>query len=134
MKVKARFEGQVPKYQTTGSSGMDLHAMEDVVLKPGERKWVSTGVYVQPPYGYELQVRGRSSLAGKYIDVHHGTIDSDFTHEVKVLVINSGIKSYHIETGQRIAQLVLMKIEHAEFVIEQFEETQRNGGFGSTGE
>jgi dUTP pyrophosphatase len=133
MKVKANINGSVPMYQTKGSSGMDLHASHDEVIKPGERKWVGTGLHVQPPIGYEFQVRGRSSLAGKYIDVHYGTIDSDFTHEVKVLVINNGYKEFIIEKGYRIAQMVLMKIELAQLTEEDLEETERSGGFGSTG-
>jgi len=133
-------EGMVPEYQSEGASGADLKAAvsSDVIITPGEKKLIPTGLYLQIPIGYEAQVRPRSGLASRYgITVLNtpGTIDSDYRGEVKVLLINLGDKDFTIKRGDRIAQLVFMPIIIAHFVKKRaVSSTSRGrGGFGSTG-
>ena len=130
----------LPSYESLGSSGMDIRAcIESVVeLKPGERRLIPTGFAVSIPQGYEAQVRPRSGLA-----LHHGigmvnspgTIDSDYRGEIAILLINWGEKPVIIERGDRIAQLVISKAYHAEFIESEYLDntTRGNGGFGHTG-
>ena len=132
----------LPKFQTTGSAGMDIQACVegvDVVVIPARGKGIiSTGIFMQIPEGYECQVRPRSGLAfNKSITVLNspGTIDSDYRGEIKVVLINHGIQPFHVFHGDRIAQLVFNKIEQPEFeLVEELDSTDRGeGGFGSTG-
>lgn len=127
---------QVPKYQTEGSAGFDLHSVEEKTLKPGEISLVKTGLHTALPLGTELQVRPRSGLALKHgITVLNspGTVDSDFVGEIGVILINHSEKTYTINKGDRIAQGILSRYEHAEFEeVESLDETTRTGGFGST--
>lgn len=132
--------GVCPAYETEGSAGMDLRAFieEPITLKPGERKLVDTGLFVEIPLGYEAQVRARSGLAIKHgIGLVNGigTIDSDYRGEVKVALINLGQEDFVVNNGERIAQMVIAKHERAEWVlVEELGETQRgSGGFGHTG-
>ena len=133
------FEGlTLPAYATEGAAGMDVLSAEDVVLQPGERWPVATGLAVAIPHGYEIQVRPRSGLALKYgIGVPNapGTIDSDYRGELKVILINHGVSSFEIRRGDRIAQLVLAPVVRASWLkVEELDETARGeGGFGSTG-
>ena len=133
----------IPKYQSKGAAGFDFHSSDTVRLNPGETKLVPTGLSFDIPEGYEMQVRPRSSLSLKSslrITNSPGTIDSDYTGEVMLLVqniashtsINDGV--YLINKGDRIAQGVVQKVEQAEFeVVEKLKETERgSGGFGST--
>ena len=127
-----------PSYAHKGDSGVDLHAAEDYVLKPMERKLIPTGLKLEIPYGYEGQVRPKSGLALNHGISHAnavGTIDSSYRGEIKVPLINLSNKSYKIEKGKKIAQLILAKVEEAVFEeTDKLEETTRNeGGFGSTG-
>lgn len=140
MKVKIinRSENKTPKYETLGSAGADIASNEDYVLKPERRTLISTGLFLEIPQGYEIQIRPRSGLAFKYgITVLNspGTIDSDYRGEIGVILYNSGQSSYHIKKGERIAQMVLSKVEQAEFeVVNETTETERGeGGFGHTG-
>ncbi len=130
----------LPKYETDHSAGMDLRAAPEnpVVLKPGERALIPTGLKMQIPIGYEAQIRPRSGLAYKHgITMLNtpGTIDSDYRGEVKVLAVNLGQESYTFHHGDRIAQMVIAPVVQAK--IEQadvLETTRRSeGGFGSTG-
>jgi len=128
----------IPQYKTTGSSGMDLSSVErDFWIEPGEKMIVSTNLSVEIPLGYEIQVRPRSGLAAMYsITVLNtpGTIDSDYRGEIKVILYNAGHVSHKISTGDRIAQMVLAKVERMELYADELSETERNsGGFGSTG-
>ncbi len=130
----------LPKYETTGSSGMDLAANIEhpITLKPGETSLISTGISISIPNNFEIQIRPRSGLASKnQISVLNtpGTIDSDYRGEIKVLLINMGKKSYTIENGARIAQMVLCPIVKAKIIeVESLQKTGRgSGGFGSTG-
>jgi dUTP pyrophosphatase len=135
---KLKNEAQIPSYQTKEAAGFDLHSIEDVVLKPGERKLIGTGLAFEIEYGYEVQIRPRSGLAYKHgITVLNtpGTIDSDYRGEIKVLLINHSNDAFEIKKGDRIAQAVVAPVIQAEIVeVEELSETKRGeGGFGSTG-
>ena len=130
----------LPKYETEGSSGMDLaaHVKEPVEIKPGTTAIIPTGLAVSTPKNFEIQIRPRSGLAAKnQISVLNtpGTIDADYRGEIKVILINLGTKSYLIENGARIAQMVLCPIVKAKLKeVKILENTKRgSGGFGSTG-
>jgi dUTP pyrophosphatase len=129
-----------PEYATEGSSGADLRAFlrEKVVLAPGERAAVPTGLRIEIPSGYEAQVRPRSGLAlkkGITCLNSPGTVDSDYRGEVKVILANLGSESLTIENGDRIAQLVIAPVARAAFESAgSLGSTDRgSGGFGSTG-
>lgn len=133
-------EDMLPHYQTGGSSGADLKADIDdkLIIPPGEKVLVPTGIFLQIPEGYEAQVRPRSGLAAKKgITVLNtpGTIDSDYRGEVKVILINLGHENVCIKRGERIAQIVFMPVVRALFLRQtDIDETLRGeGGFGSTG-
>ncbi len=132
----------LPSYETAGAAGLDLIAAldrdDEVVLDPAGRALVPTGLVMAIPEGFEAQVRPRSGLAMKHgITVLNspGTIDSDYRGEVKVILINHGLAPYTIRRGDKIAQLVIARVEQAEWVqTERVGETARGaGGFGSTG-
>ena len=130
----------MPEYATEGSSGMDLRAdlASPILFNPLERKLVPTGLYIELPYGYEAQVRPRSGLAikqGLTCLNTPGTIDSDYSGEIKIVLINLSGETQIINPGDRIAQLVLQKIEKINWEqVTVLTETVRNsGGFGSTG-
>ena len=131
---------ELPTYATKGSAGMDLRAnlQEDVVIAPGERKLISTGLKISLPVGYEAQIRPRSGLAlkkGVTVLNSPGTVDSDYIGDIGVILINHGEESLTISNGDRIAQMVIAKHETVEFEhVESLDETERGaGGFGSTG-
>jgi len=130
----------LPRYMTDGSSGMDLFASleEEVILEPGERRLIPTGISLAIPEGFEGQVRPRSGLAvqkGIGLVNGPGTIDADYRGEICVLLINFGKEPFRIRDGERIAQMVISPVFRA--VLEEVEdlpETQRQGGgFGHTG-
>lgn len=130
----------VPCYQTSGAAGADVYAFipQDIVLNPGKRVLVPTGLSFQIPEGYEVQVRPRSGLASKNGVTclnTPGTIDSDYRGEVKVLLINLGEEPFIIRNGDRIAQLVVSPVQQAQFSkVDFLDATERGtGGFGSTG-
>ena len=132
-------EAIIPAYQTKEAAGFDLHSIENVVLKPGERKLIGTGLAFEIEYGYEVQIRPRSGLAFKHgITVLNspGTIDSDYRGEIKVLLINHSDEEFEIKKGDRIAQAVVAPVIQAEIVeVEELSSTERGeGGFGSTGQ
>ncbi|WP_336979778.1 dUTP diphosphatase [Altererythrobacter fulvus] len=129
---------ELPKYATPGAAGMDVLSAEDVVLEPGMRHPVATGLAVAIPDGYEIQVRPRSGLALKHgVSVPNtpGTIDSDYRGELKVIMINFGSEPFAIHRGDRIAQLVLAPVTRASWAeVAELDDTERGaGGFGSTG-
>lgn len=136
-KVDDSVEVFIPEYKTSGSSGMDIMSIEKSTLHPGEVKAVKTNLSVEIPEGYEIQVRPRSGLALNYgITVLNtpGTIDSDYRGEIKVILYNTSKSNYYIDTGDRIAQMVLAKVERMELIPSELSQTDRNtGGFGSTG-
>ena len=130
----------LPKYETEESSGMDLAANinEKIEIKPGTSSIIPTGISVSIPKNFEIQIRPRSGLAAKnQISVLNtpGTIDADYRGEIKVILINLGTKSFMIENGTRIAQMVLCPIVKAKLKeVKILKSTKRgSGGFGSTG-
>ena len=142
MKVKVinRSRHELPQYETPQSAGLDIRANVDspVVLKPLERKLVPTGLYVELPVGYEAQIRPRSGLALKHgISLLNtpGTIDADYRGEIGVIMVNLSNEAFTIKNGERIAQMVIAKVEQAHFVeVEQLSDSTRAAaGFGSTG-
>ena len=141
LKIKVVNSGSqpLPKYATSQSAGMDLRANIDVsiMLNPMERVLIPTGLHISLPEGYEAQIRPRSGLALKHgITVLNtpGTIDSDFRNEIGVILINLSNDDFVINPGERIAQMVIARHEHAEFIeVEIIDETERKGGFGHTG-
>jgi dUTP pyrophosphatase len=140
IKIINRSPNPLPEYATQGSSGMDLKANleHSIVLKPIERMLIPTGLFMEIPEGYEAQVRPRSGLAIKQgITCLNtpGTIDSDYRGEIKIILINLSGEEQVISHGDRIAQLVIQKVEKA-FLVEtnNLAVTFRNeGGFGHTG-
>src|SRR6185295_6390125 len=131
---RVRPAANLPKYQTEGSAGMDLHAVVDapVTIRPGERRLIPTGLAFAIPNGWEGQVRPRSGLAAKHgITVINtpGTIDSDFRGEVGVVLINHGQEPFVVQTGERIAQIVFARYDRAELVVvEELDTTARGAG------
>ncbi len=130
----------VPEYQTAGAAGMDLCAAiaEPVTLKPLERILIPTGLKIELEHGYEAQIRPRSGLSIKHgITLINcvGTIDEDYRGELCVPVVNLSNESYTIDPQERIAQMVIAKVEQAQIkVVTELSETVRGiGGFGSTG-
>jgi dUTP pyrophosphatase len=137
---KLRPDAVVPRYMTEAAAGLDLAAAVDapVVLAPGDRAAVPTGLAMALPEGYEGQVRPRSGAAlkqGLTVVNAPGTIDSDYRGEVCVLLINLGREPVEIQSGDRVAQLVVAPVARAELVeVDELPETDRGaGGFGSTG-
>lgn len=142
MTINVIYSGKhaLPQFETDQSAGMDLRANipNTMVLKPGERALVSTGISMALPEGYEAQIRPRSGLAYKFgVTVLNspGTIDADYRGDIGVLLINHGKKAFAIEDGMRIAQLVVAKYTQFNWnEVEDLTITERgSGGFGSTG-
>ncbi len=129
---------ELPAYATDGAAGMDVLAAEDIMLPPGGRHAVATGLALAVPDGFELQVRPRSGLALKHgisLPNTPGTIDSDYRGELKIILINLGELPFEVRRGDRIAQLVLAPVVRATWLkVDELDETARGeGGFGSTG-
>ena len=142
MKVRIvnRSRNALPLYQTPLSAGMDVRAdlEQSVTLAPLGRAMIPTGLYVELPEGYEMQVRPRSGLAAKHgITVLNspGTIDADYRGEIRITLVNLSSEAFTIEPGERIAQLVVARHEQVEWEpVEELGTTERGaGGFGSTG-
>lgn len=130
----------LPKYMTRGAAGMDLYAniSDTVTLGSGKIKVIPAGIAIAIPEGYEAQIRPRSGLAAKYgigLVNSPGTIDSDYRGEIKIIMINFGDKDFLINRGDRIAQMVINKVEIIAFQVEEIlENTKRqDGGLGHTG-
>ncbi len=129
----------LPAYQTAQAAGADLTAavVDDVVLAPGERRLIPTGIAIGLPEGYEAQVRPRSGLAlkqGVTVLNTPGTIDADYRGEIGVILINLGQEPFTVRRGERIAQMIVAPVVQADFREEELSETARGaGGFGSTG-
>ena len=140
VKVLCKSSNPLPQYATSLSAGMDVRADNDepIVLEPLQRALVPTGLYLEIPAGYEVQVRPRSGLgAKKGVTVLNspGTIDADYRGEVKVILVNLSSEAFTVLKGERIAQLVLSRHETIEWEeVEELSESGRaTGGFGSTG-
>ncbi len=140
VKMLANFKGDLPRYESLLASGFDVRAQLEnpLVLKPGERQLIPTGLSFEIPHGYEVQARPRSGLAiKKGISLLNtpGTIDADYRGEVKIIIVNLGTENFEINDQDRIAQLVLCPVFQVDFdLVTDLSETSRGaGGFGSTG-
>ena len=140
IKIVNTSDNPTPEYATAGSAGMDLRAWltEPVILKPMERKLIPTGLFLEIPDGYEVQLRPRSGMA-----INHGitclnspgTVDSDYRGEIKIILVNLSAEPHTINSGERIAQMIVAKVEKAILkTVDQVQTTARGaGGFGHTG-
>lgn len=140
IKIINHSSNPLPEYATAGSSGMDIRANLEVSksLQPFERALIATGLFIELPAGYEIQIRPRSGLAIKQgITCLNtpGTIDADYRGEIKIILINLSQEEQVIQPGDRIAQLILQKVDKAIWrEVDELEITGRNaGGFGHTG-
>lgn len=142
MKVKVinRSAYDLPQYETALAAGLDVRAniTESITLGPLERTLVPTGLFIELPEGYEMQVRPRSGLAAKHglsLVNAPGTIDADYRGEIKVILVNLSNTPYELKPGERVAQLVVSQFTRVEWeLVEELGETERGaGGFGSTG-
>lgn len=139
MKVRIKtVSGGLPQYETEGSAGMDLRADCDAEILPGEWELIGTGLFIELPQGYEAQVRARSGLAVKRgINLINGvgTIDSDYRGEIKIGLLNNSKKTFQIQKGDRIAQMIVAKYERIDWEeVDEIDATDRgSGGFGHTG-
>lgn len=141
LKIKKLNENvNIPEYKSEGAAGMDLYAAisEPVTLRPLQRKLIPTGLSIELEHGYEAQIRPRSGMALKYgISVLNtpGTIDEDYRGEVGIIAVNLSTDEYTIQPQERIAQMVIAKVEQAEIdVVTELTETDRgDGGFGHSG-
>jgi dUTP pyrophosphatase len=140
IKIINTSDNPIPEYATQGSAGLDLRAWvsQPVVLQPMERQMIPTGLFLEIPDGYEVQVRPRSGMAIKHGITclnSPGTVDSDYRGEIKIILINLSSEPHTINTGDRIAQMVVAKVEKAILkTTDQLQSTARGeGGFGHTG-
>ena len=140
IKVTLKEGAVLPEYKTNGSAGADISALVDepIVIKPAERALVPTGIFMEIPENYEVQVRPRSGLSiqhGITLLNSPGTIDSDYRGELKLILVNHGSENFTITNGMRIAQIIAAPVMRAQFVLsDKLDLTERNeGGFGHTG-
>lgn len=140
IKVRLSSGAQLPEYQSLGASGADVraHIEEKISIEPGSRELVPTGIFVEIPLGYEIQIRPRSGLAlkkGIMVVNSPGTIDSDYRGEIKVIMYNSGKEVFEVEPQMRIAQMVLCPVLMMDFEqVDELSDSKRSSvGFGSTG-
>ena len=138
--TRCRSEARLPRYMTEQAAGMDLYAVldGDVVLPPGRRVMVPTGIAIALPSGYEAQVRPRSGLAAKHgvtLVNSPGTIDADYRGEISVIIINHGETDFIINDGERIAQMIVAPVSRCRWnLVENLAVSERgSGGFGHTG-
>lgn len=138
--IRCRPLARLPRYMTEQAAGMDLYAVldDDLVLSPGQRVMVPTGIAIALPPGYEAQVRPRSGLAVKHgitLVNSPGTIDADYRGEISVIIINHGENDFIINDGERIAQMIVAPVSRCNWnLVESLEESERgSGGFGHTG-
>lgn len=141
VKIINRSHHALPAYETHGAAGMDVRAYlpeGPLTLAPGDRALVGTGLYVQLPEGYEMQIRPRSGLAWKHgitIVNTPGTVDSDYRGEIKVILMNAGREPFVVADGERVCQMVIQQYTRVRWEsVERLDRTEReNGGFGHTG-
>jgi dUTP pyrophosphatase len=140
VKIINQSNNPLPTYATEGSSGMDVRAFinETITLQPLERALIPTGLFIELPQGFEAQIRPRSGLAIKQgITCLNtpGTVDADYRGEIKIILINLSNENQSVNNGDRIAQMVIQKVEKIDWSLSlELEQTERNaGGFGSTG-
>ena len=131
----------IPQYETPGSAGLDVRCVDDIKLNPGERILAPTGLFVEIPYGYEIQVCSKSGLAinqGLMVLNSPGTVDNGYTGEIKVIIFNTNDFAYTIEKGTKIGQAVLCPVANGKWVnlretTEEINKDRNANGFGSTG-
>jgi dUTP pyrophosphatase len=139
VKIVNESSNALPQFETGGSAGADIRSNQRTTIQPGSFELIKTGLFVEIPYGYEIQIRPRSGLALKHgITVLNspGTIDSDYRGEIGVILINHGTEPFDINVGDRIAQMVLSKVEHIQWhALGSLDSGTKRGekGFGSTG-
>ena len=139
IKILNKSNNPNPSYSTFNSAGMDVRAFlkKEKIILPGDKTIIDTGIFVEIPTGYEIQIRPRSGLSFKNgITVLNtpGTIDSDYRGEIKVILINLSKEKFIINNGDRIAQMIVNKYEQIVWQdVQSVGETERKGGFGSTG-
>jgi len=140
IKITNQSDNNLPHYATPGSAGMDIRAnlTAPITLQPLQREMVPTGLFIELPDGYEAQVRPRSGLANKQGITclnSPGTVDSDYRGEIKIILINLSNQQQTIRHGDRIAQMIISKVERAKLeLVQQLNTTERgDGGFGHTG-
>jgi len=139
VKIVNESSNALPQFETGGSAGADIRSNQRTTIQPGSFELIKTGLFVEIPYGYEIQIRPRSGLALKHgITVLNspGTIDSDYRGEIGVILINHGNEPFDINVGDRIAQMVLSKVEHIQWhALGSLDSGTKRGekGFGSTG-
>lgn len=140
IKIINQSDNNIPHYATPGSAGMDIRAnlSGPITLQSLQREMVPTGLFIELPHGYEAQIRPRSGLANKQGITclnSPGTVDSDYRGEIKVILINLSDKEQIIHHGDRIAQMIISKVEKIKWeIVQQLNETERGkGGFGHTG-
>ncbi|MFA9262737.1 MAG: dUTP diphosphatase [Undibacterium sp.] len=129
-------EAIVPAFAHPGDAGMDLYSVEDIVIQPGERRSVPTGIAIALPDGYVSLVWDKSGVSHKFgVKTLGGVLDSGYRGEYLIGLVNLGQADFEIKKGQKIAQLLIQKVEHPEIdVVDELDETSRGtGGFGSTG-
>lgn len=139
-KIKLLYpDSKMPVKKTKGASAYDVHTIEDIALRPGERATVSLGFALSVPDGYEVQIRPRSGFAHEHgLYCHFGTIDSDYRGEVRAILINLGEHTFRLSAGERIAQMAIVPLAPREVqelhVVDELDETERGaGGLGHTG-
>jgi dUTP pyrophosphatase len=131
---RLREDAIIPRYQTKGSVGLDLHSIEEAVILPGSSALIGTGLRINLPEGTEGQVRSRSGLAAKnsvFVLNSPGTIDSDYRGEIKIILFNLGKEAFYVKKEDRIAQLVLAPVHIEQELL--LDNTREDNGFGSTG-
>jgi len=142
MKIKVinKSKNELPRYESKGAACLDLKAnlANIVYINPGQSLIIPTGISVEIPEGYEIQIRSKSGLAAKHsvaVLNSPGTIDSDYRGEIGVILVNHNTVTFKIETGMKIAQMVLKEVEQIEWEeVDELSETDRGeGGYGSTG-
>jgi len=136
VKVKNLGGGKLPSYAHDGDAGMDFHSTEDVTLKPGERHAFATKIAIEIPYGHVGLVWDKSGLSRKHgLKSLGGVVDSTYRGEIFITLVNTGTEAYEVKKGDKIAQMLIQKVEHVEIEeSDDLSDTQRGDkGFGSTG-
>lgn len=138
MKIKIKKlhpDAVLPKYAHSGDAGMDLFSVEDLILKPNYRAKVKTGISIELPKGYVSLIWDKSGIASKGIKTMGGVIDCGYRGEYIVVLVNLSSENYEIKKGQKIAQVLIQKVENPKIeIVEELSETSRgDGGFGSSG-
>lgn len=132
---KLNLEAKLPSYSHKGDAGLDIYSCEECVIRPGERKMVSTGIATEVPEGYVVLIWDKSGIAASGIKTMGGVIDCHYRGEYKIIMFNTTNSPYEIKKGQKIAQALIQPVVSAEVQeVEELSETARgDGGFGSTG-